>query len=64
MNECMYIQGSPVGIRNLTQWNMVGDSVIALPPSSNFPPTLQSLRSLSCKGKSCARLQRVVVSDI
>jgi hypothetical protein len=34
----MYIKGSPVEIRSLTQRNLFGESMIALPPSSNFPP--------------------------
>ena len=39
MYVCMCIKVNPFEIRTLTQWNLIGDSMIALPPSSNFLPT-------------------------
>jgi hypothetical protein len=35
----MYVQVSPVEIRTLTQLNLICDSMITLPPISNFAPT-------------------------
>ena len=34
----MYIQGSSVEMRTLTERNLIGGCMIALPPNSNFPP--------------------------